>query len=355
MLQQLFEQWKVPVRWSDMSFSFYDPRRDFYYAGTDIFGLFANPKNIVSLEFYKFLFEIKRFGNIAAKSTLSQVISDSKYTLGAFLKEYDFSTNFINDFLLPMGSAIWSVPLNQILDFPAKSFFLFFKNHGLLSITDRPRWQTVTGGSRRYIEYFLSEYRGTLLLNSSVTKVGRSSSSVTLHLGSGSHEDFDYVLFATHADQTLKMIDQPTSKERELLSCWRYQENIAILHTDSSVLPPKRSAWASWNYINSKETSNINAALVTYYMNKLQGLDSSTDYFVSLNAEHLIDSEKIIKKINYTHPVYTEEAVSSQGSLMDLQGKERSFFSGSYFGFGFHEDGARSGMIAALKLLEQVR
>ncbi len=350
MLQHLFEKWKVPIRWSDMSFSFYDKTRDFYYAGTDIFGLFAKTTNIFSVEFYKFLFEIKRFGSLASDSLNSVQKIDVSYTLGDFLKENNFTSSFINDFLLPMGSAIWSVPLPQILDFPARSFFQFFKNHGLLNIKDRPRWQTVVGGSRSYVQSFLSQFKGKVLLNSKVVSVSRSNGSVKLNFENASNQEFDYVVFATHADQTLKMLESPTALEEQLLSSWTYQNNIAILHTDSSILPPKKAAWASWNYYSSDKENGQNKALVTYYMNKLQGIDSATDYFVSLNSENLIDPSKIIKKINYAHPVYTIDAISSQDKFMEMQGKQRSFFCGSYFGHGFHEDGARSGMIAGLMI-----
>ena len=206
MLQYLFEKWKVPIRWSDMSFSFFDKTRDFYYAGTDIFGLFAKTANIFSIEFYKFLFEIKRFGSLASNCLSSVQKIDVTYTLGDFLKENNFSSSFINDFLLPMGSAIWSVPLMQILDFPARSFFQFFKNHGLLNIKDRPRWQTVVGGSSSYIKSFLSQFKGIVKLNSKVNSVSRSSRSIKLNLENTTSQEFDYVIFATHADQTLAML-----------------------------------------------------------------------------------------------------------------------------------------------------
>lgn len=378
LLHELFERWTVDVRWSDMSFSFYDPDHNskgdpFFYAGTTLLGLFAQPGNIIKSSFYRFLFEIARFcrdasrylsisrGSTSSASDGVSLFSSSgiltELTLGEFLEQGDYSREMIDCYLLPMGSAIWSVPTMTIKDFPAESFFRFFRNHGLLGVSKRPRWQTVRGGSNAYLSRFRENFNGEIFTGTPIQKVVRSnspSSPVTLHDNMGREYIFDEVVFACHADQALRMIDSPSELERNLLGAWSYQNNEAILHTDASILPPNRHAWASWNYYgrhkeSNKDSNSINRpAVLTYYMNLLQGIRSETHFLVTLNDDSLIDKAKILKRIPYTHPVYTPEAVFSQSRLYQLQGQNHSYFAGSYFGNGFHEDGARSGAQVAL-------
>ncbi|HMO18081.1 MAG TPA: FAD-dependent oxidoreductase [Oligoflexia bacterium] len=374
ILHELFERWNVRVRWSDMSFSFFDPVDPFYYAGTTLFGLFSQVENALRPSFYRFLFEILRFCRDASLY-LSVSSSPSRSTLfpspgvmtelslGEFLERGGYSIDMIECYLLPMGSAIWSVPTETIRDFPAESFFRFFRNHGLLGLLKRPRWQTVCGGSSAYLSTFSSLFKGEVLLGSQVENVrrdlSRSEGGVAIFYRDNKSDDlkekkFDEVVFACHADQALNMIDSPTVLEKDLLGVWKYQMNEAILHTDSSILPPCKHAWASWNYYGRYRNSGLNdgglsnSATLTYYMNLLQGLDSKTDFLVTLNDDRHILKDKILKRISYSHPVYTAEAVYSQTRLHELQGKNHSYFAGSYFGNGFHEDGARSGAQVAL-------
>ncbi len=349
LLHELFQRWGTKVRWSDMSFSFYDSELDFHYAGTTLLGLFSKYQNVWSPRFYSFLMEIGRFAGKGSKylDRYKAGTITENMTLGEFLDREKFSQDMIDLYLLPMGSAIWSVPTEQMREFPLISFLNFFKNHGLLGIFDRPKWQTVVGGSSSYLSDFKSQFRGTIKLSSPVKKVKRSESGITVEYQSGGSEECDRVVFAVHGDQVLNLLDQPTDEESEVLSKWEYEENLAILHSDSSIMPPKKCAWASWNYHGRGRGS---PAKVTYYMNLLQGIKSDTDYFVSLNAKDLVREDKIIESIKYMHPKYSSKAIESQSKLFDLQGHNRSYFCGSYFGNGFHEDGVRSGAWVASML-----
>ena len=339
VLHNLFCQWKVDVRWSDMSFSFYNPKKDYFYAGTDVFSLFPSINLIYSKNHLSLIYDIVRFGKIGLNYLKSQDKEES-YSLEDFLRETNFNSNFIENYLLPMGSAIWSMPPTQILYFPAYSFLSFFKNHGLLSVINRPRWQTVVGGSYAYVEKFKKIFSGAIYENFKVAKVIRTKENISVHSQDGEIKEFDEVVFACHADTVLSLIENPSESEVEIFSKWKYQGNTAILHTDNSVMPPKKQCWASWN---SYHTETSKSATLTYYMNKLQGITSNQDYFVTLNDEENVSQDKIIKKINYTHPIYNPDSLSTQRKLHIIQGQNRTYFCGSYFGYGFHEDGARSG------------
>lgn len=358
ILHELFERWGVEIRWSDMSFSFYDPSRPFYYAGTTIFGLFAQLKNLFSPSFYLFLNEIKRFCLDAQKfinsNQLNSTTLNSNLTLGEFLENGNYSQEMCASYLYPMGAAIWSAPIDKIKLFPALAFFNFFKNHGLLSITNRPRWQTVSGGSSAYLEKFKAKFFGKIILDAKVCEIDRTNNKIQIRTEKDTFEDYDYVVLSCHADDALKILKNPNPLEEELLSAWTYQENEVVLHTDESLLPPSKHAWASWNYLSdsgqSKDSSNTAAnskdsskAVLTYYMNLLQGVKSEDSFLVTLNHTNNIKEDKIIKKIMYHHPIYTPDSINSQKRLHELQGIQNTFYSGSYFGNGFHEDGARSG------------
>ncbi len=344
VFHNLLSEWEVDVRWSDMSFSYYDRATDYYYAGTDIFGLFPKWKLLYSKEHLQTIYEIVKFGKTAISFLESGVGAKDSLTLGRFLNERGFSKAFLNNYLLPMGSAIWSVPTGQILEFPALSFIRFFKNHGLLSASNRPRWQTIKGGSSAYLSKFKSKFNGTFLTNSNVSKISRSKEAVELSLSNGEVLSYDEIVLACHADGVLSLLENPSEEEERLFSEWKYENNTAILHTDSSIMPPKKVSWASWNY---HANTGYNAVL-TYYMNKLQGVRSKDDYFVSLNCEDEIAERKIIKKIDYTHPIFSLESLATQSQFKNLQGQNRTYYCGSYMGNGFHEDGARSGAQVAL-------
>ena len=344
MLHNIFSAWNVPVRWSDMSFSYYDVASNYYYAGTTIFGLFPTTKHLYSSAHYSLLKEIVRFGLIGERYLKTNYSFDGQRTLGEFLNSHNFSKQFLDKFLLPMGSAIWSVPMGQILEFPLISFLSFFKNHGLLAMSSRPRWQTVVGGSSAYVRKFKEAFKGLVKTSVDIKKVKRGSNQVEIEFKNGDSEVFDKIVFALHADQVLSLIDEPTEEEIKIFSNWRYEKNTAILHTDSDLMPPKQVSWASWNY----HSNSKNRAVLTYYMNKLQGIVSEKDYFVSLNCLEEINSEKVIQVIEYDHPVYDLKAIESQRKLHTIQNTKNTYYCGSYFGNGFHEDGCRSGAQVAL-------
>lgn len=335
----------VPVRWSDMSFSYECRNTGFAYAGTDLNGLFAERKNILSPRFYRFLSEILRFCREGQRELASKK-QDESLTLGEFLQRGAYSTFMRESYLLPMGAAIWSTPLEEILDFPARSFLSFFANHGLLSFKDRPRWQTVEGGSREYVKAFEKAFRGEIRLASAVKNVRSLAEAegqgVLLELAGGGEERFDACVLATHANQTLNILADADSLEKELLSPWRYEKNHTFLHTDRSFLPLNRRAWASWNYCREAESSRVT---VSYHMNRLQGLKTVEDYCVTLNPEREVPQEKVIASFLYEHPVYDTRSVATQSRLAQLQGRRGRYFCGSYFGYGFHEDAVRSAVL----------
>ena len=298
---------------------------------------------IWSKEHWILLSQILRFCFKGQKHLRSLNVSSDE-TLGEFLTQFGFTENFLHNYLLPMGSAIWSMPTGKILDFPALNFLQFFKNHGLLSIFNRPRWQTVVGGSHSYVKKFEKSFSGKIEVNKDVKKIARELKGVKIEFQDGGFSEFDEVVCACHADKVLEILENPTKLEREVFSKWNYQSNEAILHTDEKIMPPKKVSWASWNYYSRKSES----ATLTYYMNKLQGLKSDVDYFVTLNCNEELDQNKILRRIRYSHPVYSKEAISTQKYWVDIQGVDKIYYCGSYWGHGFHEDASRSGAQIAL-------
>ncbi len=342
-LHQFFRELEVPVRESDMSFGFSCERSGFAYAGTSFSGLFASRSNALRPHFWKLLSGIYKFCRSGANALQKGDIEGK--TIGEFVRVNGISDAAVVDYVLPMGAAIWSAPSEEILSFPAESFLRFFANHGLLSLSDRPKWQTVVGGSRSYVKKFLSVFPGRVFTDSPVVEVSRlstPSSKVLVRLKNGEGMHFDKVVFAAHADETLRLLREPTAEESRLLGAWEYQKNRTVLHRDSSVLPKNQRAWASWNYTRETNGSESLPVSVTYHMNRLQGLEGETQYFVSLNRVSSIPDEAVIAEFDYLHPKFTLRANATQKELKVLQGKHGSYFCGSYFGHGFHEDGNRS-------------
>jgi predicted NAD/FAD-binding protein len=345
LFHELIKQLGVKVRWSDMSFSYFCKKTNFYYAGTNLAGMFAQRKNIFSPRLWSMLFEIGRF----SKKGLVDLDNGhlTGLTLGDYIKASNFSNTLVNDYLFPMGSAIWSAPCEKMSEFPAEAFIAFFRNHGLLSVKDRPRWQTIEGGSHSYVKSFLETWKGDVFTSSKVEKIVRAKDSVSIQLKDHSSKDFDKVIIATHADQALSLLDEPSNQEKSLLGAWEYQKNVAVLHTDKSVMPPKRRGWASWNHIREVDASDTAPASVSYYMNKLQGLDGPTDYFVTLNRDRPYNRSDVIREIHYTHPQYTLDSLKTQKHFESIQGEQNTFYCGSYHGYGFHEDAVRSAVKVA--------
>lgn len=338
----------VEAQVSDMSFSYFDESTDFQYAGTDLNGLFAKRSNLVDTSFYKMLLEINRFADGAIKDLEAGALDG--ISLGDYVGQNGYTEMFITKYLEPMGAAIWSTPAGKILDFPARNFVVFFKNHGLLKFTDSPIWKTIKGGSHSYVKAFLKAFEGEVRLSTPITKITRHPDHVVLHFPSGEEEVYDHVVVATHGDQALALLADPSEEEERLLGTWRYSKNETLLHTDAAVMPTLKRAWASWNYNKEKESDEHTPVSLTYHMNRLQNLQTDQAYFVTLNRIKTIPDVHVIGRYMYEHPIYTEASVASQSQLPSLNGKQRTYFCGSYFNYGFHEDAVASAVAVAEKL-----
>ncbi|MEZ6055750.1 MAG: FAD-dependent oxidoreductase [Planctomycetaceae bacterium] len=333
---------------TSMGFSVQCQRCGLEYAGASIATLFAQKRNLVRPSFYRLLSDIVRFNRLGSQR--SGQLSETT-TVGEFLDEHRFSPTFSEHYLLPMGAAIWSCPMSTFREFPIRFIIEFYRNHGLLSIQNRPTWQTITGGSRTYIRRIIERFPGTVRLSTAVHRVDRNSLGVTLHHQHGS-ETFDEVILACHSDQALRLLGEPTPTENELLSAFPYSQNVAVLHTDASILPTRRSVWSSWNYRipNGPESR----PMVTYNMNILQRLDplltrSDRTYCVTLNAAESINPDHHLRTFQYSHPIFTTQRASAQERHHELIRRKRTSYCGAYWGNGFHEDGVNS----ALAVCEQ--
>ncbi len=310
------------------------------YSGQTIQSLFANPASIVSVKHWAMLKDIVRFhrhGNAALAKGV-----DDRRALGDFVAEHGFSAAFVERFLEPFAAAIWSTPSQRILDYPAASFLKFFQNHGLLQVLNMPIWNTVVGGSRRYVEKLAADMTATVRLNAPVARIERDASGVTVIEASGERERFDDVVLATHADMALKLLAAPSAVERDILGAFSYQPNHAVVHTDPTMMPRRRSAWSSWNYMGGEGD-----VAVTYWMNRLQDLPCTTDVFVTLNPNREIAADKIAAEFNYAHPMFDLGAGAAQKRLWTLQGFDNTWYCGAHFGQGFHEDGMQAGLAVA--------
>lgn len=345
----LFDTLDVATRPTDMTFSASIANSGLEYAGNNLDTLFAQRKNLLSPRFLKLVYDILKF-NRHAKALIANDQAESTLTLGDFLSELRIGKAMQNDYLLPMAAAIWSCPPQKMQSFPAKSFAQFFDNHGLLNVKDRPQWRTVVGGSRCYVDKLLASSSGETIVNNGVSKIDRQGDGVIITLEDGQQHKVDQVVIATHADEALSLLDNASEQEQNLLSSFRYQQNDTYLHTDSTLMPKHPKVWSCWNYLANQSGEVLPSVSVSYWMNALQGLDASQDYFVSLNPIANIDANKIIRRIQYMHPVFDNEAMAAQKQLHQLQGQNRTWFAGSYFGFGFHEDALRSAVSIAKQL-----
>ena len=345
-LVKLFSTLQVPYEKSNMSFSVSVKNSNIEYSGSGLRGLFSNKYNFLNFNFLKMLKDIIFF----YKNT--ENINENKYydqTLGDFLKSKKMSNYFINFHIIPMVSAIWSMPPDSAKKIPLPLFLNFFKNHGLFKIKNRPEWYTVTGRRKVDVKKVLQTISGEYFKNYQIKKVYRNDNSIRLFYGSSNeYFDYDHVVFATHADDTLQLIQNPTEKEKKFLKNFKYKKNIAYLHTDNYFMPRNKNLWSSWNSI--LDSDDLNKNCVTYWLNKLQNLKTQKDYFLTLNPIADIDKNKIIKKVEFTHPFYDIETIKAQRHLSELQGINNSWFCGSYFGYGFHEDGLKSAIAVANKL-----
>ncbi len=341
---RLLDQLGVASRPTEMSFSVHDPQTGLEYNGHDLDSLFAQRRNLLSPGFWGMLRDILRF-NRQALADLDGGRIDAATTLGEYLRAQRYGQRFIDHYVVPMGSAIWSMSCADMLGFPLQFFVRFCRNHGLLSVSDRPQWRVIEGGSRGYIEPLCRNFAERIRLNCAVTRVSRDDGGVTLACATGP-ERFDSVVFACHSDQALALLETPSSVEREVLGALRYASNEVVLHTDTRLLPRRRKAWASWNY-RLGGTPQAAAAL-TYDMNILQGIEAPVTFCVSLNQTELIDPAQILARFDYAHPQYSLAAVAAQARQAELQGHQHSYFCGAYWANGFHEDG----VVSALRVAE---
>lgn len=345
LFRRVLQELEVTEQESDMSFSATIPARGVEYNGTNLDKLFVQRRNLLRPSFWRMVKGILRFYR-EARELLEP--GAEELSLGEYLQRQGYSAEFIDDHLVPMAAAVWSTDRERMLRFPARFLVRFFEHHGFMETKNRPPWFTVAGGSRRYVHAIEEALGNRVRLSDPVIRVQRRDDSdgagVEVKSLRGS-ERFDQVVFATHADTTLKMLAQPTAAEQEVLAAFPYQDNIAVLHSDERVMPRRKRAWASWNYHVGEDPGA--PPTITYWMNRLQGLRSPKPLFVTLNREHEIDSTLVHGRWQYAHPLYTEESVRAQARRLEIQGKDRIWFAGAYWGYGFHEDGARSGVEVA--------
>ncbi|MBN2720800.1 MAG: FAD-dependent oxidoreductase [Proteobacteria bacterium] len=340
LLRAFLKRLNVKTRDTGMSFAFHSRKSGLFYSGSGLNGFFAQRRNIFRPAHWAMLREIGRFSFHGEKDLREDTVGND--TLGEYLGRNGYSRNLIENYVIPMCSAIWSSPFERIEGFPAAPLLRFFHNHGLLSLRDRPQWMTVVGGSRSYVEAFLKGFTGVVNLAAPIEGITRGPSEVTIRTASGENFSFDRVVIAAHADEALRMLTDPTDDERRLLGPWQYQPNETVLHTDTSILAPSRRVWSSWNYTREEGDDARAPVSVTYYMNRLQGFQTQADYCVTLNGLRPISESSRIAAMTYHHPLYSFESMATQKELPLLNGRKNTFFCGSYFGYGFHEDAVRS-------------
>ena len=347
---RLLAELGVRTQTSEMSFSASCRRCAIEYSGSGLRGLFANPNHLFRPAHYRMLFDILRFNREGPAALDDARLKD--VTLGEFLRARRYSDGFARHYILPMGGAIWSADLATFEEFPLLYFLRFFQNHGLLSVNDHPEWRTVSGGSRSYVAAITAGLRDRLRLSTPVRAIRRGPKAVELTLEDGSKLNFDRVVIATHSNQALRLLADPSEAERRSLDAIRYQPNEAVLHTDARMLPQRRRAWASWN-VHLHDCTRRGAPLsMTYSLNHLQRLTTATRYCVTLNDHGSIDAGSILRRIDYDHPVYTHATLAAQQTIAALNGERGTFYCGAYLGYGFHEDGVRSALEVVRELGE---
>ncbi len=345
LFNRLIGQLGVSARYSDMSFSYHSVESGLQYAGTSLDGLFAQRRNLVSPSYWRLIRGILRFCS-EARIRLDSGDLGTK-TLGQFLRSSGFEGAVADDYVLPLAAAIWSATRDDIREFPAESLLRFFENHGLLRVRERPPWKTIPGGSKTYVRKLIDGFAGEVETGHEIRGVRRSAKGVMVRQADGTERAFDRVVLAVHADEALSLLEDPRPEESESLGVWRYNSSTAVLHTDATLMPPNRRAWASWNYRRGAGSGETAPVSVTYHMNRLQGLQTEGQFFVSLNAEDAIDASRTITSIRYSHPCFTQAALESQRRISAMSGTGDTHYCGSYLGYGFHEDAVRSGVAVA--------
>jgi predicted NAD/FAD-binding protein len=342
--EALLAELGVATQPSHMSFSVSDGRGGFEYAGTPR-GLFARRSHLLDPAFLRMLRDWRRF-NREARELIG--MNGTAPSLGHWLEQRGFSRHFVERLIVPQASAVWSADPEQMWSFPASFLAEFFDNHGMYSLRDRPRWRTVSGGSRRYVEAIAAPWIDRVRLWSPVRRVERLADRVRIAVDGRGWEEFDEVVLAVHSDQALALLGDPSRAEREVLGAIPYQRNEVVLHTDASLMPRRRAAWSSWNFHLGERPPG--ASTVTYWMNNLQRLGAERDYFVTLNRAEEIDPAKVIRRLAYDHPVYTKEGVAAQRRQAEISGVRHTHYCGAYWGWGFHEDGVVSALRACARI-----
>ncbi|MEO6882978.1 MAG: FAD-dependent oxidoreductase [Bacteroidia bacterium] len=343
-LTALFAELNVPTKKTTMSFSVQHKPTNLEYCGSSLNGLFAQRKNIFSPRFIKMLLQINRFNEESLK------LLDSKDSEHITLKEYaernGYKKDLLYKYLIPMSAAVWSTPIDSMLDFPAATLIRFFKNHGFLGLKTQHQWYTVCNGSKSYRDIIMASFKNKVFVNNAVVKVKRENDQVKLTFKNGENKFFDKVIIAAHANQALKILENPSENEFRILSNFKYQKNKAILHTDESVMPKNKKIWSAWNYLMDEKNNQIMPSTI-YYMNALQQVSDKKNYFVSINDSGNIAENKILKTIDYEHPLFDVAAIKAQKELSILNQSEQIYFCGSYFNYGFHEDAFASAIQVA--------
>jgi len=348
LLVRFFELLGVASQASDMSFSISCKRPDFEYGTVGFGGLLAQPANLFKPSFYSFLYDVLRFGRVGRKTLATSPDPDA--TVADFFRQARFGQKFSRYYLTPMVAAIWSSGRQTVGEFPRDTLLRFFDNHGLLDISGHPQWRTVSGGSHRYVQAIGRDLGDGVHAGLGVDRIRRDDEGVTLELTNRSSARFDHVVVATHADQALAMLAEPTAEEERLLGAWDYSVNDTWLHTDSALMPRRRRAWASWNYLIENGTASEPRVSMTYHLNRLQGISGPTQYFVSLNPPQPPAADRVLRRMTYQHPVYTRASVASQERLLAGNGSHRTHYCGAYLRNGFHEDGLWSAVQVAADL-----
>ncbi|WP_295669562.1 FAD-dependent oxidoreductase [uncultured Mucilaginibacter sp.] len=349
-LCKLFDEIKAPVKKTDMSFSVQHVPSGLEYSGSSVNHLFAQRKNLFNLKYIKMLNQIGRFNKESIK-----ILDDPRYanySIGEYVKEFGFGEDMLWKYLVPMSSAVWSTPMEQMLDFPAVTLIRFFLNHGFLGLDTQHQWYTLEKGSQAYREILIKPFKDRISINRKAVKVNRQANGkVVVHASDGTQETFDRVIIAAHGDQALQMLEAPTSAEERLLSKFKYQYNKAVLHTDKRIMPKSKLAWSSWNYRIQMQDGKLTPTTI-YWMNRLQQVSDKKDYFVSVNPHNGLDEKKIIKELDYEHPLFDVPAINAQAELHRLNETGPVYFCGSYFKYGFHEDAFASAVELCARLTQ---
>lgn len=345
-LTALFSHLDVETEPTEMSFAVSLGAGAYEYAGSGFGGFFGQRRNLLSLQHWRMLADLSKFFR-TARVCIAQY--DDGISLARFLKAEGYSDAFIHKHIVPMGAAIWSTDIDDMLSYPARAFVDFYDNHGMLQFNNRPLWRTVKGGSRSYIDALVADGQFDYQLDTPVEAVRRHETYIHIVDGRGVARAFDHVVMATHADTTLRVLDNPSANEAAHLSKFDYQQNRAVLHRDPRWMPRRKKLWSGWNYLGSDRQGHEGLS-VTYWMNRLQNLDVGTDHFVTLNPSDEIHPKAVDAVSDYSHPIFSQAAIDAQKSLWSIQGQQRTWYCGSYFGYGFHEDGMQSGLCVAEEL-----